>query len=524
MSEQAEFKQPPAIAEDLDFVCNMNAYAEKTPPRVGLKMFRRAMFRIMANVLFILLFLLFGYVIFGIIDYVFVPFPLGTFSKVLAFVLLASLFFNFYSRIQSFPTNLQISRKGIRFAWHQKEVVRSPIIAWDSIVLVSASGGKDTDWTSGAVIKLVFDREPFGISQLFRLVAQTYLLWTSAFPFHSGRFGIDVNLVSLEFPLGALTLEADRFRLIAALQARCPAGTLSGEFKQLLEADNAPTFTQFWLDDMKSFRRQHIDDLQTAQTLQDGRYEIIGKLGTGGQAKIYQARDQSQSCLVAIKELVLPVSAGVNVRNRAFGNVKNEALLLCSLDHPGIVKLLDNFVEDHRAYLVLEHIPGQTLRRQVQERGPFDVERTLQFANEICELLNYLHGQSPPIVHRDLTPDNLMLTDDGHVKLLDFNVAQQLESNTTKTVVGKHNYMAPEQFRGKPTTQSDLYSLGCTLYYLLVGADPTPLSCLKASDKIAVPAAVDELISRLTKLELDLRCQSASEAQQLVNAFRRSIH
>jgi serine/threonine protein kinase len=121
-----------------------------------------------------------------------------------------------------------------------------------------------------------------------------------------------------------------------------------------------------------------------------------------------------------------------------------------------------------------------------------------------------------------LTPDNLMLSSDGRIKLLDFNVAQQLESNTTRTVVGKHNYMAPEQFRGKPTTQSDLYSLGCTLYYLIVGADPTPLTCLKTSDKVAVPADLDELISQLTKLEPADRCPSAADAQQQVTALMKN--
>src|SRR5581483_5192636 len=96
---------------------------------------------------------------------------------------------------------------------------------------------------------------------------------------------------------------------------------------------------------------------------------------------------------------------------------------------------------------------------------------------QMCEILAYLHGLEPPVVHRDFTPDNLMITDDGTLKLLDFNVAMSADNAaTSSTAVGKHAYMAPEQFRGLPEPKSDIYSLGATLHFLLTGRDPEPIS------------------------------------------------
>ena len=319
------------------------------------------------------------------------------------------------------------------------------------------------------------------------------------------------NVIRLKFPLDALTLEADKFRLISAIKEKAPADALHSEFIALLDSNKAPTYTQLWLDDMQSFRRRSVQELPPHSCLQDGRYTLLEKIATGGQAKIYKAFDRQRDCNVALKELILPINAGAEVRNRSFANVKKEATLVGSLNHPGILKLLDNFVEDHRAYIVLEFIEGKTLRQMVQSGTAFDPAATVSTAIMIAEILAHLHGQSPPVVHRDIAPDNLMQAVDGRVVLLDFNVAQQLESNTTKTVVGKHNYMAPEQFKGKPTTQSDLYSLGCTLYFLLTAVDPRPLSCSHPGALVEVPSWLDEVVGKLTALDSSQRFATAEE-------------
>src|ERR1700739_3705163 len=116
--------------------------------------------------------------------------------------------------------------------------------------------------------------------------------------------------------------------------------------------------------------------------------------------------------------------------------------------------------------MFLEHIEGKSLRQLVLHNGPFDVIKAAKLTVQMCEILSHLHGQNPPVLHRDFTPENLILSPDGTLKLIDFNVAQKLESTATRTVVGKHSYIPPEQFRGKATVQSDIYALGACFYFL----------------------------------------------------------
>ena len=413
-------------------------------------------------------------------------------------------------RAYPFPTNIKLDADGLRFAWRGGDDRESECIPWNSIrrlsVTLSAQSASMQAAYTGVALCFDIEKTYFTRWTMLIVAAQTWSLWDKKITKPKGVIGIS-------FPLDALTLDADKFRLLAAIKACTPEGAQSREFTELLESHRAPTYTQLWLDDMQSFRRQSVLELATGAELQQGRYRIHEKMATGGQAKIYLAQDTRTDTLVAMKELILPVNAGADVRNRSFANVKKEALLLSSLHHPGVLRLLDNFVEDHRAYLVLEYIEGTTLRQAVQSDSPFDALRAASTTISICDILAHLHGQSPPVVHCDLAPDNLMITKNGKVVLLDFNVAQQLESTTTKTVVGKHNYMAPEQFKGKPCTQSDLYSLGCTLYFLLTGKDPLPLTCSRPSGIVKVPAGLDDIVARLTALELSQRYQSVSEVE-----------
>nr|MBP6351704.1 serine/threonine protein kinase [Candidatus Obscuribacter sp.] len=140
------------------------------------------------------------------------------------------------------------------------------------------------------------------------------------------------------------------------------------------------------------------------------------------------------------------------------------------------VKLHHHFVEDFRGYLVLEYVPGLSLKELVLQKGAQDEQTAIAIGIKLCLILKHLHEQYPPVLHRDLSPDNVLLSDDGTVKVVDFNVARQLESSASATVVGKHAYIPPEQFRGKPTCQSDIYALGGTLYYLVTGLEPEPLT------------------------------------------------
>jgi len=249
--------------------------------------------------------------------------------------------------------------------------------------------------------------------------------------------------------------------------------------------------------------------------LHEARYQILGAIGVGGQGSAYTALDRIENTTVVLKEFILPVYVNVKVRKSALEQFENEAKILRQLNSDQIVKLLDFFVEDHRAYLVLEHIEGTSLRNLVEKQGPVAEVKVRQLAVQMCAILEYLHNLQPPVIHRDFTPDNLILRSDGTLKLIDFNVAQQVEETTTGTVVGKHAYLPPEQFRGETTTQSDLYALGATLYYLLTGEDPEPISSSRPTDKVStVSQGLSDIVTHANAVSEDNRYKTAEEIRK----------
>lgn len=435
------------------------------------------------------------------------------------------------------PTNLLLSTIGFSVQWCYENFVDSPVFEWEIVRCASIRQQPQLQKNNSKVGKHVvieFESRHFSVNDrimLGRLVRNK-----------ESFFGFANHHICLHLSLDAFTRENDREMFLNYLCRHLSQDQLDvslieenrmaleqhaeGEQELRLPSGSAkngeaPTYTNMWLDDMHSARRRSVEPLKVGQKLQDGRYVIREKLATGGQAIVYRARDVSfctETCddkSIVLKEFILPVSAGSQVRNRSFENVKNEADVLSALDHPGIIKILDHFVEDHRAYLVLESVEGNTLRDIVTTNGALPDKTVAPLITSLCDILKYLHARQPPIVHRDISPDNLMLTADGTVKLLDFNVAQRMESNETKTVVGKHNYIAPEQFRGKPVPQSDLYSLGGTIFFLLTGTDPVPLSCSRPSTK-EVESSFENLVAKMTQTDLEKRFKNVDEVLEFL--------
>ncbi|MBU6451806.1 MAG: serine/threonine protein kinase [Cyanobacteria bacterium REEB67] len=304
--------------------------------------------------------------------------------------------------------------------------------------------------------------------------------------------------------------------------------TLSNRFNQWIDEEMLLTFsppsdrqsyTELWLAELSAApKRDRLTPLDNGAMLCDQKYQVINKIGVGGQGTVYlafchQARSQEETAqVVVLKEFLLPIFPDKAVRRAAAMRFQKEADLLTRLSHPQIVKLKDLFLEDHRAYLVLEHLEGRNLKEIVNEFGPLPTKEIYRLAGQMAEILAYLHEQEPPVVHRDFTPDNLILTEDGALKLIDFSVAQSFTSNVTGSVVGKPHYIAPEQFRGKPTVQSDIYSMGATLFFLATGKDPEPISTIRLQD---YQAGADHLLSiiieKATKMDVALRSQNARD-------------
>jgi tRNA A-37 threonylcarbamoyl transferase component Bud32 len=270
-----------------------------------------------------------------------------------------------------------------------------------------------------------------------------------------------------------------------------------------------PSYTKLWLDALAAPpKRERLQPLAPGVELQKGKYKIEKLLGSGGQGSAYLAADGTTT--VVLKEYILPVYVDVKVRRSALEDFEHEARMLGSLHHKGIVKNFSSFIEDHRAYLVLEYVQGKSLRDLVREQGALPEAQCTRYGIEMCDILSYLHSQSPPVVHQDFTPDNLLVAPDGSLKLIDFMVAKEASDSASSAIVGKHHYMPPEQFRGKATPRSDIYALGCSLFFLLTGAEPEPMSTSHPTlQNNQVSGAVNSIVERATALDQFSRYDSA---------------
>lgn len=328
-------------------------------------------------------------------------------------------------------------------------------------------------------------------------------------------FGIQKKREPLRIRYGDIRSPFDRMQFINALLRHIPQLCPEEISDVFLSRGERESFTELWLRELTaSPKRDKLIPLSPGTTLQEEQYTIRFKIGMGGQATVYLAESAKivgADNLVAVKEFILPVFPDPRVRLAAAERFHVEAEMIASLKHPQIVRFLDLFIEDHRAYLVLERVEGMNLKQVITARGALSEEVVIKLAVQMCDILAFLHSLSPPVAHRDFTPDNLMLSPDGVLKLIDFSVAQQVISNVTGSVVGKLEYIAPEQFRGKPTPLSDLYSLGATLAFMVTGEEP---EAIRSSRPEGINGALADVISRATALDPEGRYQSAPQVKE----------
>lgn len=384
---------------------------------------------------------------------------------------------------QSLPTHLLLTRHGLKLLWRHRFVNKDgQVIPWDCVSHIGLELPKGKTSPLDHVVKF-----QHGTSQALRL------------------------------RLGSIPTQDERARILQGVEEWAPMLKRDAEVVQALELPPDHSYTELWLQALSGPpKRERLKPLETQATLKDGRYRVEGALGVGGQGTAYLAYDRYENDdTVVLKEFILPVFVDVNVRRQSLERFEKEARILKQLEHDQVVRLIDFFVEDHRGYLVLEHIDGKSLREKVLQEGPLPEAQVRELARQMCRIQKYLHGLVPPVVHRDFTPDNLILRNDGTLKLVDFNVAQQTESTATGTVVGKHAYLPPEQFRGQPNCQSDIYAMGASLYFILTGCEPEPISQLHPRiQNPEVSETLDAIVARATAIELHDRYASADEVER----------
>ena len=265
------------------------------------------------------------------------------------------------------------------------------------------------------------------------------------------------------------------------------------------------------------------------------RYQLELKLGEGGMGSVYRALDLATNRDVAVKILRRDLAESKHARRR----FAREARAAGMLNHPGIVRTMD-FVDDIRPYLVMELVSGVSLRRYIRRERP-DSFRLLVITDELCDSLAHAHDRG--VVHRDLKPDNLVVTPEGHVKILDFGLARVRIpeiSHLTRSgsALGTCSYMAPEQAAGKPADErSDLYAIGIILYEALTGSIPftadEPASILYMHVHEApkpprslnpdIPVEMERLVLQLMEKKPSQRPANARVLKSLVTQVRRAM-
>jgi serine/threonine protein kinase len=225
-----------------------------------------------------------------------------------------------------------------------------------------------------------------------------------------------------------------------------------------------------------------------------GRYHILEQLGEGGMATVYKAYDTRLERDVAIKVIRRGAFPSEQL-DRILKRFEREAKALAKLSHPNIIKVIDYGEHENSPYLVMEYLPGGTLKTRLGRPMPW--QEAARIVIPIAEALDYAHEQK--IIHRDIKPSNILLTAKGQPMLTDFGIAKMLETEETATLtgtgigVGTPEYMSPEQWTGTTTTQSDIYSLGVVLYEIVTGRKPymadTPAAILlkQASEPLPRP-------------------------------------
>src|SRR6058998_1404392 len=254
----------------------------------------------------------------------------------------------------------------------------------------------------------------------------------------------------------------------------------------------------------------------------DGRYRIIRKLGAGGMANVYLAEDQELGRRVAIKILDDRHAADNSFIDRFRREAKNAA----GLSHPNIVSIYDRGDSEGTYYIAMEYLSGRSLKELIVSRGPTPVRIAIDYTCQILAAIGYAHRHG--IVHRDIKPHNVLVSPEGRLKVTDFGIARSGASQMTEvgSIIGTAQYLSPEQARGSPVDQtSDLYSVGVVLYEMLTGQVPftgdTPLEiAMKHLSEVPkppselrpeVPHDLDLVVVRALAKDPADRYQSAEE-------------
>jgi serine/threonine protein kinase len=256
-----------------------------------------------------------------------------------------------------------------------------------------------------------------------------------------------------------------------------------------------------------------------------GKYKIHSTIGSGGFGTVYLAEDTWIDKKVALK---VP-----HKQTSDFGELLREPRLLASLNHPNIVTIMTAEKQENVFFIVMEYVPGETLESIIAREGALDISLALDYTCQIGNAVDHAHRQS--VIHRDLRPSNVIITEHGMAKVADFGTSRFLEiAAHGTTVIGSPPYMAPEQFQGRAVFASDLYSLGVSMFQMMTGMlpyntpSPADLERLYSGELLTeprlrnpkIPKAVSDIILKAMAPDIRSRYQRAGELLEDVLAVR----
>ncbi|WP_066315523.1 serine/threonine-protein kinase [Bacillus sp. FJAT-29814] len=256
----------------------------------------------------------------------------------------------------------------------------------------------------------------------------------------------------------------------------------------------------------------------------DGKYEILKLIGKGGMSKVYLAMDKRLNKQWAVKEIEKKARDKHN--EVVIQSAIAEANMIKKLDHSALPRIVDIIDDGNVIFVIMDYIEGEPLSKILDHEGAQPQDLVIEWAMQLCEVLDYLHTNNPPIIYRDMKPANVMLKPDGNLKLIDFGIAREYkEENLADTVnLGTKGYAAPEQFGGKGQTdpRTDVYCLGVTLYHLVTGQNPSepPYELYPIRHwNPQLSGGLEKIIQKCTQLNPDDRYQSCAELLYALNHY-----
>lgn len=283
-----------------------------------------------------------------------------------------------------------------------------------------------------------------------------------------------------------------------------------------------PVHSQPVVNEVKGTVSEKSDDVVAEGTVLQNRYEIKGLIHAGGMGYVYAGFDTRLKRWVAIKQAKEKIKSGPHLEK-----LEKEALSMARLSHPNVATVFDHFTQGDHYFLVVEYVTGKSLSDMFDENSQnFTEAQVIKWMLPVCDAAVYIHAQG--LIHRDISPDNIMLTEEGNMELIDFGTMRELDASGSRKAgkEGKFGFTAPEQWKGGPAPQSDIFSIGATIYYLLTGYLPISDECKVGGKPLEsdycpefppirthnpeISSKLESLLVQVLQVDVEKRLQSAA--------------